>query len=692
MFLRKFPQVMKVANEELCSVLVNVATRKVPQGFERFSSGGGADRLHYYLTQLVERRVLRMKVWDAAALKRRSQADLVFQGTNLDRGLKVWTLVEGEHPQLYERIAQAISNIAGGRQVDVIVTDSYVRRELADFDRNCRRELQTWCLVNLYAPNLWVGPVFGPHARYCWECLVIGLTANNAILRWEREAIFLRRRKVAGSVLRKMSESTELLHRWSVSTCEDFFDSQSLAVFSDETGTCETHLITPRSGCKSCLRAHSTLPTLDQPILTVRDMITMRERFVKHHCEALRRRVSQCSGLAYDIKVTKDTRASALFVATVEAPAVLQAWMSPNDESRSARGSSTASSLEEAELLALIEHFERYSGRFHGNERVHRGALQDFGGAAIQQALAPRKDNFRFAPVESEICDRGVESMTKGIDEHSILSWSPVLSLATGEARFIPSALLFSDHPECQMLIRSKNHQLQHNGLASGVYLEDAIAFALLELIERDAASIWWHNRLNFFPAVMPAGVQSIIEDGEQEGWVLRIFDITADIPISTYAACLSSPLHSFVGLGCFPDAELAAKKAVEEVYRSRKLLQDGVRQIQSGQAGNAFSTLTTEVNTTLTQRQGASGDCLGQDEPLLGMLVKLLAARGLEAYVADLSREECIVKTVRAVVPGLRGIHEDYAAGRLFDVPVELGWIPSALKREEMNDRTLPL
>jgi ribosomal protein S12 methylthiotransferase accessory factor len=34
------------------------------------------------------------------------------------------------------------------------------------------------------------------------------------------------------------------------------------------------------------------------------------------------------------------------------------------------------------------------------------------------------------------------------------------------------------------------------NGVAAGTCLEEAILQALLELVERDAAAVWWYNRI----------------------------------------------------------------------------------------------------------------------------------------------------------------------------------------------------
>jgi ribosomal protein S12 methylthiotransferase accessory factor len=40
----------------------------------------------------------------------------------------------------------------------------------------------------------------------------------------------------------------------------------------------------------------------------------------------------------------------------------------------------------------------------------------------------------------------------------------------------------------------------------------------------------------------------------------------------------------------------------------------------------------------------------------------------------------------VKVVVPGLRHFWARYAPGRLYDVPVEMGWLKEPLREEELN------
>jgi ribosomal protein S12 methylthiotransferase accessory factor len=75
--------------------------------------------------------------------------------------------------------------------------------------------------------------------------------------------------------------------------------------------------------------------------------------------------------------------------------------------------------------------------------------------------------------------------------------------------------------------------------------------------------------------------------------------------------------------------------------------------------------------------------DCRG---PVWLHIVDRLASVGLTAYSVDHSRPDVTLRTVRAVVPGLRHIWNRRAPGRLFDVPVKLGWLPERMAEDQLN------
>jgi ribosomal protein S12 methylthiotransferase accessory factor len=58
----------------------------------------------------------------------------------------------------------------------------------------------------------------------------------------------------------------------------------------------------------------------------------------------------------------------------------------------------------------------------------------------------------------------------------------------------------------------------------------------------------------------------------------------------------------------------------------------------------------------------------------------------GLEMLVLDQTRPEVGLPVAKVIVPGLRHFWARFAPGRLYEVPVRLGWLPRPLTEEELN------
>ena len=65
----------------------------------------------------------------------------------------------------------------------------------------------------------------------------------------------------------------------------------------------------------------------------------------------------------------------------------------------------------------------------------------------------------------------------------------------------------------------------------------------------------------------------------------------------------------------------------------------------------------------------------------------RTLAERlGSELLVLDQTRPEIGLPVVKVIVPGLRHFWARFAPGRLYEVPVKLGWLPRPRTEEELN------
>jgi hypothetical protein len=65
---------------------------------------------------------------------------------------------------------------------------------------------------------------------------------------------------------------------------------------------------------------------------------------------------------------------------------------------------------------------------------------------------------------------------------------------------------------------------------------------------------------------------------------------------------------------------------------------------------------------------------------------VNIAKRAGLDFLVLDQTRPDIEVPVVRVTVPGLRHFYRRFAPGRLYDVPVKLGWRDRPLSEDELN------
>ncbi len=374
--------------------------------------------------------------------------------------------------------------------------------------------------------------------------------------------------------------------------------------------------------------------------------------------------------------------------------------------SKSAGKGSTA---EQSRVSALCEAVERYSGAFHGDEIRCRRRLVDLPGAGDGAVIHPN-DVQLFSDWQldhaREINARGhpYNVVPDRFDPEKELDWSPVWSLTQDRQRYLPTSILYGMTPEQR---GTSGLWADSNGCAAGNTLEEAILQGFFELVERDAFAIWWYNRLRkpgvdleSFGDEYLACAPDYYRENHRDMWVL---DLTSDIGIPVFVALSrrndSETEDIIYGAGAHTDPHVAVLRAV------------------------------CEMNQCLTwvPRPGKSPDRYGIDDPMClwwwkhGKLADhphlaplpvagrhcgseysaphtmdlredmewcrgLVEARGMEFLALDQTRPDIGMPVVRVIVPGLRHFWERFAPGRLYDVPVEMGWRESPVREAMLN------
>ncbi|MCA9988203.1 MAG: YcaO-like family protein, partial [Anaerolineales bacterium] len=367
--------------------------------------------------------------------------------------------------------------------------------------------------------------------------------------------------------------------------------------------------------------------------------------------------------------------------------------------------------LAQAKMSAMGEAIERYASVYRGDEPIVKGSLNSLGDEALDI-----RSNLHFSP--SQYADRWrwnnnlvnpIHLVPNPFDPDLRIDWAPAWSLSANRQRLLPAAYCYFGHPDIN------NHffcSSDSNGVAAGSTREEAILQGFMELIERDAVGIWWFNELQR-PAVavdsfdLPYlnALRAHYGELNREFWVL---DITNDTGITTFAAVSrrvdEGPEDILVGFGSGLTAEAALMGAVTELNQFlpavSKLNARGERAYEwpTPDAAQWWREVTVAAKPFLLPDSSAPARRPDQFANLattdvrddIHVCVAQMSKLGLETIVQDLTRPDIELNVCRVVVPGLRHFWRRLGAGRLYDVPVQLGWLPAAKSEAELNEWSL--
>ena len=352
--------------------------------------------------------------------------------------------------------------------------------------------------------------------------------------------------------------------------------------------------------------------------------------------------------------------------------------------------------------MALCEAIEHYSAQRQGVERtqsgtyrelapqaIHPNAVMHFSEAQYRNRVewnAEHPSPFHFVP--------------RPLSSDDSIDWTPVWSLSEGCHKLLPASLLYYDRgqkPDEDTLCIGCS-----NGCAAGNALEEAVLQGLLELIERDAVAIWWYNRLRR-PAVnlesfadpWLAGAQGRYRELSRG---LATLDLTTDLGIPVVAA-LSHRLGQTeeriaIGFGCHLDARIAAQRALTELCQMQNLDLGGDNAAMNALGGGWMRWATRAEHPYLVPDETAAakrqedfpdrhcGDLLDSIE----ICRKAVESQGMEVLALDQTRADTAMPVVKVVVPGLRHFWPRFAPGRLYEVPVAMGWLPAPRAESALN------
>ena len=674
------------------------------------------DKIYEAVKRLADRRYVSPKRGASAGATAAYWASLGLPPGNAEKNLqKCRVRIQSIDVKGAKELGAALSKlgvrvIKGAADLTVTLVNDYLEEQLAELNRRRLSDHTRWLLVQPSGIFPLVGPVFTPGASACWTCLAERMKRNRQI-----KALLDRgaARRIAVSPLAQNTFGQSAIQLAAVEIAKaiatDFRTELRDHIISlDLLGsTIVKHYIAARPQCPTCgrkklrdarrapvpieLAAGNQLVATSGGYRTVSSRATVA-RFRKH-VSPLTGVVSRLERIEVDLPLNTNYYAAHNFSAPAETVDELRAGLSGGSFGK-------GSTAEQGEASALMEAIERYSGIFQGDEIRATRRFTDFpSGDAIypNDVLLFSDAQYQRHQAQATGPDETLTPTPAPFDRSAEIEWSPVWSLRDERFKYLPTSLLYFFYRGGS---DAGQFHADSNGCAAGNTLEEAIVQGFLELVERDSYAIWWYNRLQRAEVDIGQFDDSYVRDLQiqlaETGRRLWVLDITSDLKIPSFVAMshATENAHDVVefGSGSHFDARIALLRALTELNQFLSIGLMGARSagVSSHDDSSPFRLqdhpyLTPSGNSAVRPDFGSKFGRLDKREQVMAC-VQLVKRAGLDFLVLDQTRPDIEVPVARVIVPGLRHFYRRFAPGRLYDVPVKLGWRDRPLSEKELN------
>ncbi|MEM0999937.1 MAG: TOMM precursor leader peptide-binding protein [Bacteroidota bacterium] len=358
----------------------------------------------------------------------------------------------------------------------------------------------------------------------------------------------------------------------------------------------------------------------------------------------------------------------------------------------------------QARTGALAEAIERYSATYQGPTCTVNDSFRTLAGAVHPNDCLLFSER-QFAQRERTMSDSPLFYGLVPIpfDDAATMEWTPVYSLTENSFKYLPTCFCYAQYP-------AEDEQRMYaypdsNGCAAGNTLEEAILQGFLELVERDSAAIWWYNRLRR-PGVDLASagnpyIDQVVQYYQQIGRKIHVLDLTSDLGIPAFASISYRP-HASSGeeviyaFGCHVDVNIALERAIVELNQLLPLTQTkgGDYKVDDPYFVQWLREVRVSEEAWLAPAGGAVRNVQTDFAPVcektihdaIQFCISSAKRQGLETLVLNLTQLDIGMPVAKVIVPGLRHFWRRTAPGRLYDVPVKMGWRKERLCEAALN------
>lgn len=610
--------------------------------------------------------------------------------------------LEGLEPApLIEALRGAGLTVQEGASLHVVLVQDYLAPELEAFNRRAMERRESWFLVKPSGAMPWMGPVFRPGEGPCWACLAQRLRWNRPVETFLREhkgpsgSLLPPRAEVPASLQAGMHLAALALARWIASGKQGALGNTLLSLELPRFQLTE-HSVVRRPQCPVCgdgellkKRAEKPVVLESRPRGFTEDngfrTVTPEQTFAR-----LQHQLSPLTGALCTL-APLESRTHPLrpvFASTFFCPVPTK---TPHFTEFHAMSLGKGRTPAQSRASALGEGIERWSSLFQGDEPRFSARLSELGEVAYHphSLLLFSEDQYR----DREAINRRHQHERMGVpmpfDERVEVEWTPVWSLTHERRRYLPTSFCYNRYPAPPNARFSTGDS---NGTAAGNCLEEAILQGFLELAERDAVGIWWYNRLRR-PGVDLSSFhdpyfQALQENYRSQQWKVWALDLTQDLQIPTFVALgMSSRTGAYcIGFGAHLDARIALQRSLTEfnqIFDPSDKARSPWAEFKMEDPSFLHPDDTVPLRTLADYPQPPQQVDIRDD---VRTCVAKAERAGMETLVLDLTRPDVDLHVVKVTVPGLRHFWPRFAPGRLYDVPVKMGWRSSPLTEAQLN------
>ena len=603
----------------------------------------------------------------------------------------------------------------------VVITDDYQRQKLRQINREAIETKQPWMLVKPVGVEVWLGPIFLPGKTACWECLQQRLEINRPLdtlykaQKKSEEHLQAPTAHIPLSLQIAANQAAIEIVKWLYFEKNESLEGK-VVTFDSQSLTGRSHVLVKRPQCKTCGEPgygnpdHNTIVLKRTAPVSVTSAGGYREIAPEETIAKYRHHVSPITGVAPELKPYYKIKGTPLFNYYSGRNFALRSktlfWL--NQHVRSGNGGK-GRTRPQAKVGALCEAIERYSIMYHGDEPCITGSLEGLGKDGIHPNACMNFSEKQYQKREehNRTCSEFYALVPVTFYESLQMDWTPVYSLTEKRFKYLPTCYCYAQYPaENELKLFSYPDS---NGCAAGNSIEEAILQGFLELVERDSIALWWYNRLRK-PGVDllsfndPYFLQ-LIEYYKSLNRSLYVLDITADMQIPAFAAVShrldDNNQNIIFGFGAHVDAGIAVERALVELNQILPLVTvpesdrvQGKYRVKDKNFVDWLNKTTLENQPYLVPLENKPAKKASGYPPLckpniydsLVFCLHRAAECGLETLVLDMTRPDIGLNVVKVIVPGLRHFWKRLAPGRLYEVPVKMGWQKAPLKEEELN------